>query len=557
MSKKTGSLATVLLCGALLTTTIAGCQPQASPSAAPTAAPTAATQADAQPSPQAEAASAKLSDTLVTITAMRDDPASQPLRQDSLVLKYLESELNVRLEIEAVPKANYEDKKKLRITTNNLPDISLVGQKDLVSYASNGVFYNISENADRFPNFHALIEGDYSDLKKLKIDGSFYGTPILCRWQTRGGAVLLMRVDLLEKNNIAIPTTFDEFHDALKQLKEIYPDVIPFTNRKGGSVSGTEKILESVSYPLGSTFSSKLYPSWDHDQSKYTVGPANPEFKEVLSYLNKLYADGLLDPDYATNTSDQWKEKMSSGRALSYFDNAGFGQDFTIALSEIDPDAVVMPIPSLTNSLGQTRNTFYDKNWPSSSYAISAKSKNLDVAAKLLDWYYSEKGCDTAGFGVEGATFEYVDGKPQLLNSIMDEFLNENSPSYAIQSALGIGYASFTPYVDAGAEFQMKMYTNQEGSMPGLTRYIDAYNNIENDPNMRELVLDPPFTAEEVQRINELVSVLQNLFMPEYDKYITGITPMSEYNALIERARAAGAEELENIYNTANARLSQ
>jgi putative aldouronate transport system substrate-binding protein len=560
MSKRVKKISVLVVCCILLISSFAGCQStntQTPDPAASTVAADASTAASAGTAQ--EVSSKKLSDTLVTLTAMRDDPASQPLKADSTVLKYLETELNVKLEIEAVPKANFEDKKKLLISTNNLPDLSYVSQQDLKDYSKNGIFLNISDNMDKMPNFKKLIEGDYSDLQKLKIDGSFFGTPVLCRWQSRGGATALIRVDLLEANNLAIPKTYDEFYNVLKVLKEKYPDKIPFTNRKGGSISGTEKILDCMSYSLGSGMSTNasLYPYYDEDieGGKYVCGPASTQFKEVLSYLHKLYADGLLDPDYATNTSDQWKEKMSSGRALAYFDNAGFGQDFNIALSEIEPNAVLLPIDTMTNSLGQTRNHFYDKNWPTSSYAISAKSKNLDVAIKLLNWYYSEEGCDITGFGIEGETYEYVNGKPTILESVLKQYINENSPSYAIQSALGIGYQSFTPYVDAGGEMQMKNYTNASGNNKSVSRYLEAYNKIEFDPNMREPVLDPPFTTEESQRIKEIVSILQNLFLPEYDKYITGITPMSEYDSLVAKARAAGAEELETIYNTANARV--
>jgi len=545
MSKKSAKLAALLVCGTMLAGSFAGCQ---SPSKASSSAESSKSGASASGS--------KLSDTLVTITAMRDENAAQPIKTDTVVLQYLEKELNIKLEIEAVPKANYEDKKKLKITTNNLPDISLVGKQDLIDYAKSGVFVNLSENMDKMPNFKKLIEGPYSDLQKLKVNGSFYGTPILCRWQPRAGATALIRVDLLEKNNIPVPKTFDEFFSALQTLKQKYPDKIPFTNRKGGSVSGTEKILECMSYPLGSVFNSNLYPVYDDDKGKYVVGPATEEFKAVLSYLNKMYKAGLLDPDYATNTSDQWKEKMSSGKALATFDNAGFGQDFNIALSQKEPDSLLLPIYSMTNSFGKTRNTFYDKNWPSNAYAISAKSKNVDVAIKLLDWYYSEKGCDVTGFGVEGETFDYVNGKPTMKTSVMEKYLNENSPSYAIQSALGIGYLCLTPYVDTGAEVQMKNFSSKN-SNPSVAKFIEAYNSIEKDPNMREPVLDPPFTPEESQRIKEIVSVLQNMFKPEYDKYIIGVTPMTEYDKLIAKARAAGAEELEKIYNDANARVKK
>ena len=52
--------------------------------------------------------------------------------------------------------------------------------------------------------------------------------------------------------------------------------------------------------------------------------------QEVLRYLNKLYAAGLLDPDYATNTKDQWS-RLSSGRAVATFDNDGVVRNFNAA----------------------------------------------------------------------------------------------------------------------------------------------------------------------------------------------------------------------------------
>ena len=550
MKRKALKLITLCLCLIIVGTMAAGCQ--GSGKGKDDAAYSNGTKSTSEETDKTSDAgsSKKLSDELVVLKALRDDPASQPIRQDSPTYKYIEENLNVRLEIEAVPAASYEDKKKILITTNNLPDLMLVKQQDIKDFAKSGVFLNISENMDKMPNFKRLYEM-YPDMRKLQVDGSLYGCPITCRWQERGGQTCVVRIDLLEKNNLDIPKSFDEFYEVLKVFKEKYPDKIPFTNRKGGSTSGTQKVLDTMAYPLGS--GSGIYFDHDVEGGKYLYGPATPQFKEVLKYLNKLYAEKLLDQDYATNTAEQWKEKMSSGKALSYFDNAGFAEDFNLALSEIDPDAAVVPIPTMSNSLGQTRNWFYQKHWFSSSYIISSSSKNKDVAIALYDWFYSEEGCDLMGFGIEGEHFEYVDGKPKMLDSVLKQYADANAPAYELSSALGIGYFAFNPYVDQGGGFQMKIY-GMDPENPTIFR--KWFSKIETDPGMREPILDPPFTFEEAQRYKELKSAVDNILVPEYDKYIMGLEPIENYDKVIERARAAGAKEIEDIYNAAARRLA-
>ena len=42
-----------------------------------------------------------------------------------------------------------------------------------------------------------------------------------------------------------------------------------------------------------------------------------------------------------------------------------------------------------------------------------------------------------------------------------------------------------------------------------------------------------------------------SLLCQEWDKYIMGLEPVENYQAVIDQARAAGAEEMEKIYNDA------
>lgn len=111
-------------------------------------------------------------------------------------------------------------------------------------------------------------------------------------------------------NGFKTPETFDELLNLLIELKEIYPDSVPWTMRKG-----TANLLKTTAYMLGSGHGSNgLYYDFDVDGGKYVFGPASLEFKEVLRYLNKAYEAGVLDPDFATSTAEQMESKLSGGR---------------------------------------------------------------------------------------------------------------------------------------------------------------------------------------------------------------------------------------------------
>ncbi len=493
-----------------------------------------------------------LSDELVEIRIMREENASQPIKADSVKLKYLEELLNIRLIVEAVPAASYADKKQVLIATDSMPDIMKVQRADVNTFARDDMFVNLSEHKDEMPNFFAIYDSDPS-YAMLNVEGDCFAVPTIRRASdndsrfTIGGQLPVIRVDLLEKYGLATPTTFDELYEVLKVFKENDPDAVPMTNRKGGSTTATRKLLDTMAYPLGA--GSEMY--YDEDLGgEWFYGPATENFKAVLSYLNKLYAEGLLDPDYATMTVDLWKEKMSSGKALMYFDNNGFASQFTIALKTIDPSYKLGVIPTLENTIGQTRNFLYSMDWVDQAWVISASSDKIDVCLKYLDWCFSDEGADVNGYGIEGETFEYVDGEPRILESLLAKYAATGSSTayYDIQSDLGVGLLDIAPYVDIGCQVQMQNYqlTEQE-----LAEYEQTKIMCDADEGLRFPLITPPLSEEQTERFNQLKAAVENLVWQEIDKYIMGVEPIDNYDKVIAAARAAGATEMEQIYNDA------
>lgn len=485
-----------------------------------------------------------LSDELVEIRVMRGENAMQPILQDNIKLKTIEELLNVRLIVEVAPQANYDDKKSTLIATDNMPDLMLVSLDDVRKYARDDMFVNLTENRDAMPNLFALIDADPS-LNMLAVDGSLYGAPVLQRMNPDArlsGQLVNFRVDLLEKYGLATPTTFDALYDVMLAIHEKEPDLIGLTDRKG-----TRKLLDCVAYPLGS--GSSIY--YDEDLGgQWIYGPAHENFKAVLTYLNKLYTAGLLDADYSTNTKDQWAEKLSSGKAMCTIENDGVVRNYNAALKTVDPSYEIAVIPTLTNSLGQTRNFTYDINWTNQQWVVATSSKKQDICIKFLDWCYSEQGADVNGYGKLGETYDIVDGERIVKSELLDKYVvNGANAAYDIQSALGVGLNDITPYVDTGLQNQMEIA--MLGSEEAVAAYRELIASIASDAGLRAPVLTPPLSADQTERYNELLVKVENLVWQEIDKYITGVEPIENYDKVIEAARAAGATEMEEIYNTA------
>lgn len=486
----------------------------------------------------------------VTLSIMRDENPSQTIDPNSLKVQTVKEILNIALDVQTPPKDSYADKKAVLIRTDDMPDIMFLDQADVQNYARDDMFVNLSEHKEQLPHLFALLESNPS-YSMLTIDGSFYAAPTLFRASPHDGALSgqfpVIRTDLLEKYNLEAPKTFDELYEVLKVFKENNPDAIPLTNRKGGSTTSTRKVMDTMAYPLGS--GSTMY--YDEDLGgQWVYGPAHENFKAVLSYLNKLYSEGLLDPDYASNTVDQWKEKMSSGKALMYFDNSGFASQFNVALKTIEPDANLGVIPTMTNTLGQTRNFRYDLDHTTQAWVISSSTDNLDACLAFLDWCYTDQGADVNGYGKEGVTFEYVDGHPAIKEEILAEIAATGSSTalYDIQAKYGLGLLDISPYNDTGAQSQMEAYLMDDEAKAS---YEATKEMINNDSGLRAPVMEPPLTAEQTERYKALKTRVEDMVYQEIDKYITGEAPIDNYDEVIKAAREAGAAEMEDIYNTA------
>ncbi len=402
-------------------------------------------------------------------------------------------------------------------------------------------------NETDMPNFYKFWQ-KFPEMKKYLVDGELYVFPVIHRDETANGYGPVIRMDLLEKHNIPVPQTWDELIDVLAQLKELYPSSIPYTGRKG-----TLNLFDTTAYMLGSGHGKKgIY--FDYDLDRFVFGPATQEFKEVLRFFNKAYEKKVLDPDFATSNAQQMEAKLSSGKAFFFNDNSGFGQTYTQSLRKIEgnENARLQIIPIPENSFGQRRALSYAKDLPGRFYAVNASSKNIKEVIKLVDWLYSPEGSDISNYGVEGLSFQYnAQGEPEFIKEYLEKF-RDASPSayYAVYSDLGITKLNFSFYAT-----NTKTWFEIEKALGTWNEVSDEYwSIIGSDDAYNPPYIEPALTVEESERVTDILQDLNTMLEQEYNKYIMGIEPISNWDKVIARCEALGARELEDIYNKADAR---
>lgn len=489
----------------------------------------------------------------LVVTLLIGDNANQTIKNFAPAQQEIYKKTNVKLEFQVVPGSSYGEKRSVLLATNNFPDIITLDTSIIMEYADDGIFVDLTPyvNEKTMPNFYALSEKYNSRTKKVLVDGKLYGFPTIQRDEARNGFGPIIRTDLLEANNIPIPDTFDELIDTLVKLKDIYPESIPYTGRKG-----TSQLLKTLSYMLGSGYGGNgLYYDYDVDGGKYVFGPATKEFKSVLSFLNECYDKEILDPDFATTTAEQFQYKMTSGQSLFFVDNSGFGQNYTNTLRQIEgkENATLQVIPIPENDYGQRRAIAYETILGGKVYSINSNVKRLDDIITFFDWLYSEEGSNITNYGVEGESF-YLDdkGEPHFI----DEYINSVDTSgysakyYAVYSELGITKLNFSPYAtNTKTQFEIQRITGE------WTEVTDEYwKIIEADKAYEDPYVNPSLTKEESDRSVNITLSLTTMLEQEYNNYIMGIEPIDNWDKVIERANELGAQELADIYNTADDR---
>ncbi|HCL01141.1 MAG TPA: ABC transporter substrate-binding protein [Lachnoclostridium phytofermentans] len=478
----------------------------------------------------------------VKIKIFYSDNATLPFKEDWLVVKEAEKRFNVDFDFEVIPIADYQTKVSLTLNTgNNAPDVILYQstQGENASLALNGALVPISDYSDYTPNFNARVEefGLTGAMNLLNLaDGKRYYMPGLFDVPFYDGG-LILREDFLEAEGLAVPKTFDDLYNILKAYKAKNPDSYPLTILAGPRVL-YRMTMPSFGVSLGKNGAGGSNTlSWDYEKGEYFEGAISDGYKQYISYLAKLYAEGLLDPEMADPIDgDKWSQKMASGKAMAtyaYYDQIGG----VTASSEIAGFKLQM-YPSLEGPAGAHHQ---QKNRTGSGImfpAATAQRKDFERVVRTIDEvFFSEEGAKLWCLGVEGVTYTEENGKIKY----SDELVN---------SAEGV-YKTLQVKYGCGSDVTQLVWVNERE----MTKYDENYARINKEVAamgdvIQQVPPTPLFDDMKAEDAGVLQTPLFDTFSVWTDAFITGKKSVAnDWDAYVNEMKTLKIDEFCKIYN--------
>lgn len=393
---------------------------------------------------------------------------------DWIKAKALE-DLNLGVTFVAVSRWEEIDQLNNLMAGGAAPDVCLTYSQDLIAnYRDLGGLANLAPYVDTLlvdlkeflgPDL-ALNDRDMIWRNRIDETGELFSMP--ARRMNVAKFNTFIRKDWLDKLNLPVPTTTQEFYDALVAFKTQDPGnvgkdkVVPFT------------MTSDVNWRAATLINSFVDPNLSRkDRWVNTVVDRNfllPGYKEGVRFLNKMYNEGLVDNQFALYNDDVDSDNLIKSGFVGAFihnwdqafrDTPGLLKD----LKANFPDAEIISIDPFTNSAGTTEKEIYDA--AGVNYFVPASSKNVEGALRYINWLSKFENRYFLQTGEEGVTHEMVDGVPKLISATNEKIMN---------SAQNIDYTIMINGLDIGdpAKYSQALALSYPVDSQLIT---DAYDN--------------------------------------------------------------------------------
>ncbi len=486
-----------------------------------------------------------------TFAAPDNGYAPRSFTQGLAVWEEVEKRTGVHIKWDVAPSAQYSEAMAPRLGSGrNLPDlVSLPEGWDPVKAGTEKLVVPLNKyiNEQNTPNIVKLL-ADFPDIKKLITapGGEIYALPSVVTDAAYSDPFgLMIREDWLTKLGLEEPTTLDEWHRVLTAFKTKDPngngkqDEVPFVVGTGpdavylfGNALGLHLFYGGGWYV---TDDNKVYYEW-----------TDARVKELLTWLNRLYKEKLLDPQFYQTEREAALRKVTR-------DLAGAGVDFSNHTLEYNKAQAaaghkdahwVMAKPPTSD---RVERPYYEGYGPLSGwFCVTRDCKDPELAARWLDYVWaSDEGNTLVTYGVEGLTYTVGDDKRLEFTPWVTDNPQDLDPQAALRYHGSMPYGS--PWIRAPkgplSEFQWDVTRTDDNWLESAEKIAPL------------MVLAYPTilaTAEETKELSGILPDLTTYRDEAILKFILGQQPINDdtWGEYVSTIEGMGLERVVAIQQT-------
>lgn len=335
--------------------------------------------------------------------------------------KHFKDKLGVELKV--VPNSvGGTSRFETRLTTGNLGDIVIfTSEDDFEKAVKAGVIKDLSGDLDKMPNVARFT--DAIDKMKKKNEDKVYGIPCevaLDKEVTPNDPVQVPSLRYDYYTELGSPEIKDywDYATVIEQMVEKHPTtesgdkfygLSMFSEWDGKNVNQIRSIARALGY---NTLTDFLNVSAT-DETMEDILAEDSTYMQGLKWANAFNQKGLLDPDSASQTWEDFLKKAEKGQSAMWIFGYMGDLNFNPVNKELTAEGKgYKRIPNNSMQAVDQMTSTYGNNW---YYAISSKAENQEKAMSFIDYMYSDEGAFTFENGPQGVLWDLDENqKPHL-----------------------------------------------------------------------------------------------------------------------------------------------
>ena len=323
----------------------------------------------------------------------------EPYSSESNLIPYWEEAMNVKLNVEWAPVDNYSTR-ILSALAGEMPEAIMVRNvSDVATLVDQGAVVPLTDLLNEHaPNLmQHITEADKPYLYNVS-DGEIYMIPAVTAIPNIN--TWTVRQDWLDNLGLEMPTDWEGWKNVLRAFRD--------QDNNGIGASSTDSLF------------------CVDGQGNYTLIFEHENYKDYLNEMVAMYKEGLIDPEFATRPETEKRKVMNSNLCGLAFTQAEQVQLSTDALRTGGVENAtwlgIAPVPGPTGVqalFARSKLAFYTL-----VTAEAEKNGKVEDILKFFNWMYSDEGAMISNYGIEGLTYDMVDGKPMMYEDIRANFVN-------------------------------------------------------------------------------------------------------------------------------------